>query len=125
MLKPVWIEIPVKDIDRALAFYQAVFELDATEIGDDGVRRTVTLSQSSESEAPGISLNQTANFEPSDKGVLIYFDTGGNINDVLPRVEPAGGRVTTPKTSMGESGYYALIVDTEGNTLALWDYISE
>lgn len=123
MLKPVWIEIPVKDLERALAFYRSVFELEATEIEDDGERRTTTLSNTGEDGAPGIALNQTANFEPSDKGVLIYVDAGGSINETLPRVEPAGGKVVTPKTSMGQAGNYALILDTEGNTLALYDYI--
>lgn len=122
MIKAVWIEIPVKDLERAQAFYRAVFELEATSIDDDGERRTTTLTSSSDDGSPGISLNQTSNFEPSDKGVLVYLDAG-NINAMLPRVEPAGGKVTTPKTSMGQAGNYALILDTEGNTLALYDYV--
>lgn len=125
MLQAVWVEIPVKDLDRAMAFYQAVFQLEPTEVADDGVRRTNTLNGGTQEGIPGVSLNFTTNFEPSDKGVLVYLDAGENINAVLPRVEPAGGKITTPKTSMGEVGNYALILDTEGNTLALYDYITE
>jgi predicted enzyme related to lactoylglutathione lyase len=126
MIQAVWVEIPVKDLERAKAFYEAVFKLDPVEISDEGVRRTATLFwDSGDGRSPGISLNQTANFEPSDKGTLVYLNTDENINAVLPRVEAAGGRVTAPRTAMGDAGNYALVLDTEGNTLCLYDNIKD
>lgn len=121
MLQAVWVEIPVTNLERALGFYRAVFGLGDTEIVDDGVRRTATCFMGSPEGAAGISLNQTQNFEPSDRGPLVYLYNGEDINTILPRVEAAGGQVTTGKTTMGEAGNYALILDTEGNTLALYD----
>jgi len=121
MLQAVWVEIPVKNLERALDFYRAVFGLEATEIADDGVRRTTTLYMGNAEGAAGISLNQTQDFEPSDRGTLVYLYNGEDIDTVLPRVEPAGGKVTSGKTSMGQAGYLALVVDTEGNTLALYN----
>jgi predicted enzyme related to lactoylglutathione lyase len=118
-MQAVWIEIPVKDLERAMKFYQAVFALAATEVGADEVRRTTTLHYTPEG-GPGISLNQTSNFEPSDKGTLIYLDAGEDLADHLNRVEPAGGTIVETKTSMGEAGYYAMFRDTEGNVLALY-----
>lgn len=114
----VWIEIPVKDIERAARFYEAVFDVQC-EIKDDGVRRTATLTSSQQTGA-GVSLNQTANFEPDDKGVFIYINAGSDLNDLIPRVEPAGGKIITPKTFMPGAGYYAAFQDTEGNLLALY-----
>ncbi|HEY0607402.1 MAG TPA: VOC family protein [Herpetosiphonaceae bacterium] len=119
-MQVVWVEIPVQDLDRASKFYQTVFNLQPTEIGDDGVRRTTTLT--SQNQQPGLSLNQTKNFEPSDKGPLVYLDTGEDLPGHLSRVESAGGKVVEPKTSMGEAGNYATILDTEGNLLALYSY---
>jgi predicted enzyme related to lactoylglutathione lyase len=118
-MQAVWIEIPARDLERAMKFYQAVFGLAATEIGADEVRRTTTLYYT-EGGGPGISLNQTSNFEPSDKGTLVYLDAGDDLTDHLKRVEPAGGTVVEQKTSMGEAGYYATFRDTEGNLLALY-----
>ena len=118
-MQPVWIEIPVKDLERAMKFYQALFALEATEVGADDVRRTTTLYYSPEGGL-GVSLNQTNNFEPSDKGTLVYLDAGEDLTEHLKRVEPAGGTVVEPKTSMGEAGYYATFRDTEGNLLALY-----
>jgi predicted enzyme related to lactoylglutathione lyase len=37
----------------------------------------------------------------------------------LSRVEAAGGSVVMPKTSIGENGYMAIFLDTEGNRVAL------
>jgi uncharacterized protein len=120
MLKAAWIEIPVKDIRRAAKFYWAVFELPKTEIHNWEVRQTTTLYFDPEINQPGISLNQTANFEPSDKGVLVYFDCGEDLTGHLNRVEPSGGKIVAGKTLMGEEGFYATIYDTEGNLIALW-----
>jgi predicted enzyme related to lactoylglutathione lyase len=57
---------------------------------------------------------------PSDTGTLVYLNAGKNLEGVLSRVEPAGGRVVMGKTLINESaGYFALFVDSEGNKLAL------
>jgi hypothetical protein len=119
----VWIEIPVKDLDRAMAFYQAVFQLAPTEVLDEGVRRTTTLVNTTEGGRAGISLNQTANFEPSDKGAFVYIDAGEALPAYLERVAAAGGTVVEGKTSMGSAGNYASFKDTEGNLLALYSYL--
>ena len=121
-MKAVWIEFPVKDIERAGRFYQAVFDLQPLEIGTDAVRRIATLADTTAAGGVGISLTQTENFEPGDKGTLVYLDAGEDLTDHLNRVEPAGGRIIAPKTSMGEAGFYATILDTEGNRLALYSY---
>ena len=120
-MQAVWIEIPVKDIERAMTFYQAVFNLQSTEVMTDDVRRTTTLVDTS-TGGPGISLNQTRDFEPSNKGVLVYIDAGEDLTQQLNRVESAGGKIVEPKTPMGEAGNYATILDTEGNILALYSY---
>ena len=44
-MQAVWIEIPVKDMERAMQFYQVVFKLPPTEIMTDAVRRTTNLNQ--------------------------------------------------------------------------------
>jgi predicted enzyme related to lactoylglutathione lyase len=116
-MQAVWVEIPVEDLARAAAFYQAVFDVPAGEVTDDGTRRTVTLANPSGEGAVGISLNQTAAFLPSDKGPLVYLGAAG---DALERVEASGGKVLEGKTSMGDAGSFALILDSEGNQFALF-----
>jgi uncharacterized protein len=121
-MQAIWVEIPVKDIERALRFYQAVFQLEPTDISTDDVRRTAVLVDNTQAGGAGISLDQTSNFEPSDKGTLVYLDAGTDLTDHLGRVEAAGGKIIEQKTSMGAAGFYATIRDTEGNVVALYSY---
>jgi uncharacterized protein len=116
--QPVWIEIPVSDINRAAKFYGALLGRDL-EIRDDGVRKTTTLTPS-DFEGCGISINETKDFRPSKDGVFLYVDADGDIDAMLEKVKQAGGTVTTPKTSMGDAGSYGAFLDTEGNTLSFW-----
>lgn len=123
MIQAVWIELPVKDIERALAFYRAVFQLGEIEIADDGTRKIATLVSTGEGGSPGISLTQVANFEPAgDRGVWVYLSTGEDFDGHVARVTEAGGEIVEQKTSMGQAGSYASFLDTEGNRVALYTY---
>ena len=77
MIQAVWVEIPVKDLERAMQFYQALFGPEATEVVTDEVRRTSTLCSGSQEGSPGISLNETKNFEPSDRGPWSIWTRAG------------------------------------------------
>ena len=59
-------------------------------------------------------------YRPSENGagVIIYF-TAPDFDEVLARVEGAGGKVLWPKKDIGEYGYVAGVQDTEGNHIAL------
>jgi predicted enzyme related to lactoylglutathione lyase len=117
--RTVWIEIPAKDIGRAARFYSSVFGEDL-QIDDDGTRRTATFPHDSDTGV-GVSLNQTTNFEPGNKGPLVYIQAmNDDMASALAKVEAAGGKVVTPRTSMGTSSFYGLFQDTEGNTLAFY-----
>jgi uncharacterized protein len=83
------------------------------------VRRHATLSGGGDGH-PGMSINQTANFEPGNKGVLIYLHVGDDSAPLLERVEGVGGKIIEGKTSMGATGFYAIINDSEGNVLSLY-----
>ena len=58
---------------------------------------------------------------PSDCGPLIYLNGGKDLNNVLNKVEEAGGRIVMPKTLISkEMGYFAIFIDSQGNKLALY-----
>jgi predicted enzyme related to lactoylglutathione lyase len=57
---------------------------------------------------------------PSGAGALLYLNANPDVNIILDKTVQAGGKIIVPKTLIGEdSGYYAFIVDTEGNRIAL------
>lgn len=56
----------------------------------------------------------------STDGPLIYLNANPDVQLVLDRVEAAGGKILVPKTEISpEYGYMAVLLDTEGNRIAL------
>jgi predicted enzyme related to lactoylglutathione lyase len=57
---------------------------------------------------------------PGTTGATIYLKAGADVAPALARVEAAGGKVLHPKTFIKEGwGYFAIILDTEGNAVGL------
>lgn len=111
-----WFEIPALDIERAKKFYDAIFLMD-TQILDFGGFKMGIFPHA----GVGAALCQHEAYQPSDThGLLVYLDANPDLNEVLNRVEAAGGKVLRAKTQISpEHGYMAMFVDTEGNRLAL------
>jgi predicted enzyme related to lactoylglutathione lyase len=57
--------------------------------------------------------------KPSDKGVLVYLNASGRLEVAIDAVAPNGGKVIQPKHPIGPYGHRALILDSEGNRIAL------
>lgn len=111
-----WFEIPVKNFERAKTFYSKVL---GTDIGEmpfpDGRYGIIAWDQ----EGVGGGLVQCEGYEPSDKGTIVYLNGGEDLSGPLSRVETAGGKIMMPKTSIGQNGFMAHFMDTEGNRVAL------
>ncbi|HMC96081.1 MAG TPA: hypothetical protein VKG92_00365 [Flavobacteriales bacterium] len=111
-----WFEIPVYDIHRAAAFYNAIYSMEM-EVGYNG---DFAMAYFPADKGIGGALIAGPGCIPNDTGVLIYLNAGSDLDSVLGRVELAGGRVIMPKTLISESaGNFALFIDSEGNRLAL------
>ncbi|MCZ8353513.1 MAG: VOC family protein [Cyclobacteriaceae bacterium] len=113
----VYFEIPVIDIDRAIKFYQAVFEVNFNkEIIDNNEMALFPF----ENQSTGISgaLAKGEIYKPTKEGVVIYFKTD-NIDETLERSTANGGQILYPKTDNG-IGFVAEFEDTEGNRIALF-----
>lgn len=115
-----WFEIPVADMERAIAFYETVLglKLERNQMGE------LDMAWFPFAEAPGApgSLVYHKDFyKPSSDGALVYFTShSGDLKNELEKVEPAGGKVLVPKTLIKEDiGYMAVCEDTEGNRIAL------
>lgn len=113
-----WFEIPVKDFDRAKTFYAAVLGGDIQEMPHPAFRYGM-LPCDMQNGGIGGGLVQGEGFEPSMFGALIYLNGGDDLSVALGKVEPAGGTILMPKTSIGPNGFMAHFTDTEGNKVAL------
>ena len=109
-----WADIPVKNLDRAITFYTAVLGSKVSKEGDGGF--TFGLLPHSEQNASGCLVEMT---EPSQKGPLVYLSVEGRMDAALAEAERNNGKVVAPKHSIGPHGFRAIIIDSEGNKIAL------
>ena len=116
-----WFEIPVTDMDRAISFYEAVFDFGLTraKIGRMDMAWFPCVADSIGSA--GSLVLMPGRYKPSSDGVLVYFTAfSGDVSNELTRAVAAGGSVLMPKKLISKDiGYMAIFLDSEGNRIAL------
>jgi predicted enzyme related to lactoylglutathione lyase len=115
-----WFEIPVADMERAIAFYQSAMDclLERHPMGELDMA-WFPSDESSANGAGGTLIYQPEYYKPSQDGILVYF-LATDIEEDLRRIADAGGTILQAKTLISETiGYMALFLDSEGNRLAL------
>lgn len=113
-----WFEIPALDISRAKKFYEAIFEIQMEEMSMPDMKYAMFPFDPMKGKIAG-GLAQSPMHKPGNTGAVVYLNANPDLQNVLDRVENAGGKVTMPKTSIGQNGFMAFITDTEGNGMAL------
>ena len=117
-MNPVnWFEIPVNDLARATAFYEAVFQLTLTRTEMGNVTYASFPMEQGAAGSAG-ALVMTDDNTPSKSGTLVYLHVN-DIESTLARVLENGGRILMAKTSIGKHGFMAHFEDSEGNRVAL------
>ena len=112
-----WFDLNVANLDRAKKFYEAVFNLELTDLPIEWGKQSLFPSNHEGSNISG-ALVEKADFVPSSNNTVIYFETEDCIAEEQ-RIEKAGGKVVQPKLHIGEFGYVSIFIDTEGNTVGL------
>jgi uncharacterized protein len=114
-----WFEIPVSDFDRAKKFYETVFDFQMPENVMGPARMGFLLYDFQNGGRGGAIVHNPEFYTPSANGSLIYLNCEPNLQLNLDRVENAGGKILEPKTNIGNNlGFWALILDSEGNRVA-------
>ncbi|WP_404790383.1 VOC family protein [Altericista sp. CCNU0014] len=113
----VWCEIYVQDIDRAKQFYESVFEVKLEKIENPEIDMWA-FPMAMEAVGASGALVKMDGVTPGGSSTIPYFHCD-EVAVELERVVTAGGKIHTPKESIGQYGSIALVVDTEGNTIGL------
>jgi len=113
----VWFDIPVRDLDRAVRFYSAVLgtELKKEQAGPGAAMAVLPHAEGS----IGGCLVLNIDARPSESGPLIYLNTHGRLDEALNAVEKHGGKVLSGRHSIAPFGFRAIVLDSEGNRIAL------
>jgi len=110
-------EIPAKDINRAVHFYETLLGISIEVMDFQGMKMGVFPSEDQLSF--GTIVEGEGN-EPSVNGVTIYLNMEKDIEGLLSLVGDLGGTVLVEKSPHAdESGYYGLFIDSEGNKIGL------
>jgi len=118
-INPVhWFEIPVQDMDRARKFYEAVFNFELAPPMDMHGTSISFFPMERDALGTGGALIRGEKAKPSSDGVTIYFGTKG-IDPIIAKIEKAGGKVFIPRTNIGQYGFFAQFIDTEGNRIGI------
>ena len=114
-----WIEIPVGELERAQSFYQKIFEIDMSLL-TVGNGLTMALFPTDRGAISGALCEHSDFYFPGNQGPLIYLNANPHIQAVLDRVEKNGGGILIPMRKISdERGSMAVILDSEGNRIAL------
>ncbi|MGD0053552.1 MAG: VOC family protein [Vulcanimicrobiaceae bacterium] len=109
-----WFEIPAANLERAINFYNAILEAPLQRIDFNGTPMAVFPH-----DEPGVGGCLVQDEHPSPHGTLVFLNVEGRLDRTLELVPGAGGRVATPKVSIGPHGWSAHIIDSEGNRVGL------
>jgi len=116
-----WTDIPVTNLDRAIKFYSAILgkqvrklsegELDYGLLPHEEQNASGCLCIHADTE--GVDIIQSAN------GPLIYLSVEGRLDKAVEAARANGGKVLRARQQIGEHGFRAVVIDSEGNRIAL------
>jgi predicted enzyme related to lactoylglutathione lyase len=112
-----WIDIPVLNLDRAIEFYSEILDAPVQKISEHHF--TFGLLPHSEENVSGC-LCEMDDRKPSADGPLIYLNVEGKLDKAIAAAEKKGVRILKAKEQIGPYGNRAVIMDTEGNAIALY-----
>ena len=112
-----WFEIYVNDTNRAKRFYETVLATTLEKLSVDELEMWQFPMSPEGYGAPG-ALVRMEGFPAGGNSTLVYFSCEDCAVEAA-RVASAGGHMQREKMSIGEYGFIALAVDTEGNMFGL------
>jgi predicted enzyme related to lactoylglutathione lyase len=116
-----WFEIGTSDLDRATKFYETIFGVTLTPLDLDNIKMRMFPLENMMTNVGGAIVDSGGFHKPSaTDGPLVYLNGNPDVQNVLDKVEAAGGKIMVPKTMISpEYGFMAVILDSEGNRIGL------
>lgn len=115
-----WFDLAVANLERAKTFYSKVLDKEL-EICTHGEFTMVVFPHSEGEECHDVAgcLYEKPDFVANTSDLLIYFDVNKRIHEAVAAATNNGGKVVSPVEPIGPWGFRAIILDSEGNKIAL------
>jgi predicted enzyme related to lactoylglutathione lyase len=115
-----WFEIYVKDMDRAVKFYETVLatKLEKLEQTGPGILDMRAFPMQREGTGAAGALAKMENGPSAGNGTIVYF-TCADCAVEAKRAPASGGRIMKEKFAIGPYGYIAIVTDPDGNAIGL------
>ena len=115
MNRVYYFEMPVEDFDRAIKFYESIFEWEVTKTErPSGPYYSVKTGDDSESGINGSFFKKEKGWTSISN--VIQVD---DIDSIIARITELGGEIVLPKMVINGAGYLAYFKDPEGNVFGM------
>ena len=111
----VWFEIAADNVDRARKFYGALFGWKIERF--PGMTDYWHIATGGGDDTPDGGL--MARCHPQQ--AITQYVNVESVTQSMVKVEKLGGKACSPKMAVPGRGYFAMCLDTEKNTFALWE----
>jgi len=106
-------EIPGDDLEALKSFYHEMFNWGFEKVSDDF--RYFSIETGDEKVKGGLTARQDT------KHTLVNYVKVDSVQASLDKATTLGGTVVVPRKPVPGTGWYAVVLDPQGNRLGLWE----
>ncbi len=119
-----YFEIPAENVERAKKFYHGLlgWKIAPTKsMGDPARMKAMEYQDVVTGEAKEGTLNMGGMYKRQMNEQIMTYAMVQDIDKVLAKVPKLGGMLIVPKMEIPGVGLTAILQDTEGNTIGIWE----
>ncbi len=116
----VHFEVPADDVERSRKFYSDLFgwkfeKWPGMESGMEYWIINTTDNEGGKAVGGGMMKRQNP-----QQGITNFIDVT-SVDEYSAKVQSLGGKIVAPKQAVPTMGFFAVCLDTENNTLGIWE----